>query len=466
MKNSKLLRLLNTFSNKEIRHFRKFIYSPFFNQRKDIIHFFEFLLEYTLEYHIIPEREKLYQKVYPNEEYSDQRMRLLISYCQKHLEHFLIHQSFFLDEVKTKIQLSKVYRNRNLPKLFQESMKGAQAIQKKLPIRNAGYYNNHSQILLEQYHFTSATQRTKAQNLQEISDNIDVAYFTQKLRQICFSLSHQRVYKTEYHFGMLKEMIRYIETQDLLDIPAIAVYYYGYHTLTQPEKIHYYKNLKTILFQYANHFPPLEVRDLFLMTINYCIKRINEGNKEFRKEVLELYEEGLEQKYLMINGILSRFTHRNIITMGLIQKDYEWVEKFIEKYKKHLEKQYQESAYSFNIARLEYARKNYSIVLQLLQKTEYKDLLLNLSAKAIALKTFFDLKEISLLVSHMDAMKKFIRRKKIIGYHQENYLNLIAFTKQLLELTSYDKEARLQLKTKIESTKAVAEKTWLLNQIS
>ena len=117
------------------------------------------------------------------------------------------------------------------------------------------------------------------------------------------------------------------------------------------------------------------------------------------------------------------------------------------------------------MARLEHARKNYSSVLELLQKTEYKDLLLNLAAKTIALKTYYELNEISLLESHMDAMKSFIRRKKIIGYHKENYLNLVHFVKQLLELKRFDKVASRKLAQEIQDTKAIAEKVWLLQQI-
>jgi len=63
-------------------------------------------------------------------------------------------------------------------------------------------------------------------------------------------------------------------------------------------------------------------------------------------------------------------------------------------------------------------------------------------------------------------MKNFIRRKKIIGYHKENYLNLIHFVKQLLELKRFDKIAKQQLSQEIISTKAVAEKTWLLEQVA
>ena len=61
-------------------------------------------------------------------------------------------------------------------------------------------------------------------------------------------------------------------------------------------------------------------------------------------------------------------------------------------------------------------------------------------------------------------MRTFIRRNKIIGYHQENYLNLIQFTKKLMESNPYDKKEITTIKKEIEATKAIAEKDWLLGQ--
>jgi hypothetical protein len=291
-------------------------------------------------------------------------------------------------------------------------------------IRNADYYNDHFQILLEEYQFDLSEQRTGAKNSQEISNNIDIAYLTIKLRQTCFSLSHQAVYKTEYHFGLLQEMIHYIEEQGLLKIPAIEMYYYCYNALTQPAELHYFEKLKTALFKYAFLFPEKEIKDLFLLTINYCVKRLNEGNRLFVPDLLDLYKEGLRQEYLLTSGVLSLFTYHNVATMGLIQKDYDWVEQFNADYKSHIEKQHRESSYSYNMARLAYSRKNYDDVFLLLQKVNYKDILFNLAIKTIALKTYFELGEIDLLESHMDAMQNYIRRKKDIGYHRELYSNL------------------------------------------
>ncbi|MEM9821946.1 MAG: hypothetical protein AAF985_12775, partial [Bacteroidota bacterium] len=418
MQQNRLITLLNALSKKEIREAGKFVRSPFHNSREDVIRLFDYLSECLFVLKLVPDKKQIFKRVYPGESYNDHRVRVIMSFLFQCLERFILLQTFLADEVKVKLQLAEEYRTRQLPNHFQRTIKSLKKRQTESPIRNADYYHDHVQVQLETYYFSSNNQRTGEYHLQEISDNIDLAFLTLKLKQTCFSIAHQNMFNKEYHFGLLSEMLQYIQQKQFLQIPAISVYYHCYHALTHPEEDQHYFQLKEALLKYAHHFPSTEIRDLFLLTINYCIRRMNAGIQRFEQEVLDWYQIGLQEEHLMNNGHLSRFTYRNITTMGLIIQDYQWVENFIHEYKDRLEKQYRESAYGFNLARLAYAKKDYSTALQLLQQSAHKDLLLNLGAKTLALKIYYELEEYNLLDSHLDAMTNFIRRKKIIGYHR------------------------------------------------
>ena len=69
-----------------------------------------------------------------------------------------------------------------------------------------------------------------------------------------------------------------------------------------------------------------------------------------------------------------------------------------------------------------------SMALKLLQKAEFGDLLLNLAARSLQLKIYYELQELDLLDSHLQAFRTFLRRKKELGYHRDNYLNTVRFT--------------------------------------
>lgn len=153
------------------------------------------------------------------------------------------------------------------------------------------------------------------------------------------------------------------------------------------------------------------------------------------------------------------------MTLGLILREYAWLEHFIQDYRRYLLPAHRESMYSFCRARLEYSRQNYDRALQLLQKADYEDLLLNLSAKAVLLKIFYELAEFDLLDAHLNAMTTFLNRKKIMAYQKENYQNLLRYTRKLLELKPYDGADKAALIQQIQTTKALAEREWLLEQL-
>jgi hypothetical protein len=65
----------------------------------------------------------------------------------------------------------------------------------------------------------------------------------------------------------------------------------------------------------------------------------------------------------------------------------------------------------------------------------------------------------------MSSKRTYIKRKSKIAYHQENYLNLLKFTKRLLLLVPSEREHIVHLKTEIQTTKALAERKWLLEKV-
>ena len=74
--------------------------------------------------------------------------------------------------------------------------------------------------------FKIATKRAEGLNFQEISDTWDVLYLIQKLRHACAQLSHQSIFKQDYDFGLLSDLVKTVEQKKYLEVPAIAMYYY------------------------------------------------------------------------------------------------------------------------------------------------------------------------------------------------------------------------------------------------
>jgi len=465
MINSRFGSLFLQLSVAERRSFSKFISSPFFNQQEQLAQLWIGLLHAFETKNALEEKEKLFLQLYPQKKYNDQQMRLLISRLYQKLLHFLAYEEVVASEAQMKLYEARALQKKQLEKHFQRSLNQAKAKVKAEGFRNAEYWQFSFQLQLEESRSVSKTQFSGQEALQTLSNTLDLSYFTAKLRHVCLLLTHQKVYQSEFEIGMLDELLVYLKKEQLLEEPAIACYYYYYYTLIEPSNSQHFQAFKSSLFQHSQQFPAEEIRDLFLLAINYCVKKGNAGDQAYIHEMFELYKAGLSTDIFLEQGELSHFTFHNIATAGLKTKAYQWVGQFIEAYKNKLARQHRESSYSFNQARLAYEQGQYQNALPLLQKANYRDLLLNLAAKTLLLKIYYELDEFDLLNAHLDAMKNFIRRRAVIGYHRTNYLNIIRFTKKLANSNLFDRERRKSLSAQIEAAEVLTEKEWLLAQL-
>ena len=465
MRSTELYKILMTLSKQEWIDLRQYISSPYFKHSQPIITLFEVLFCSIFEKEEIPTKTFLFQETFKSKIYNDLKLRKVFSTLKHAVEGFLVHQAKTNEPISHSIALANEYRNRGLDKHFHKSVRKLKGYLDAKEIQNAEYYESlfAYEKLLFQFH--SSRQRTKELNLQEVNHFLDISFTAQKIRQACLALSHQTVFKKEYDLGLIQYVLGFIEERSLWKIPAIGVYYYAYKALVNSDDLDSFYKLKKSLIDFGERFPGNEAGDLYKLAINYCIKLYNRGHSTLLKDEFELYQVGLRKKYLLTKGQISRFTFRNMTTLAIALGELDYLESFIEKYRHFLKVGYQESMYSFCSACLEYERNSYGKALSLLQKAEYKDVLLNLAAKTLMAKIYFELNEWDVLDAHLMAMNTFIRRKEIIGYHQQNYLNTIRFIRRLMEMPQFDKEGKTKLKEELQGTSSVAEKTWLLTKM-
>ncbi len=466
MEKSLLILILRSCTKKEYRELRKWLDSPMHNQRPDVVLLFNYLLESNHLYNDDSLKKKVaYRWVFGKEKFDDAKLRQTMFFTTKCVENYLIYQELHLDEVRAHTALANVYRKRKLSKLFQKNMRLTQKLQQNQHYRNGDFLHNEYQIRQADYRYLSGQKRTVPLNLQEMSNALDSTYLADKLRQSCLMLAHQSVFTTEYEIGMLDEVLQYVETKNFLKIPAIAIYYYSYKAITEQEDETYFRHLRHEIIENGHFFPKSEIRDIYLLAINYCIRRINEGKDEYIRESFELYRTGLEQKILLDEGILSRHTFTNVVTNGTMLKEFEWTENFITEYKSYLENQYRDNNVHYSLARLHFEKGDYETSMKLFSQMEYDDIFMNLNAKVMQFKMFYEQEELDVLESLLESMRNYLVRKKVIGYHKSNYKNIIRFTKKLLKINPYSQVQRGKLLNEIEEANPLTERKWLLKQL-
>ncbi len=468
MQKSRLIEVLHTFNKKEFRELKKWFLSPAHNQRQDVIDLYDYLLKKD---HLYNEealkKEIVYQAIYPNQSFDDAKMRQVIHFTFKALESFLAYTSFLEKGSNQELNLIREYRRRGIKRSFEKTSKTMLNAQNN-PIYQDDYFLYEKYILqLEQYKFhTKSAKRVGTFNLQEISDIFDYYFIASKLKQACWMMSHQVVYKTDYQNVFLKDILAYIDQKkELLNIPSISTYYFIYKTLSEPDNEFFFIKLKQELDVNKSVLPLEEMKSVFLFALNYCTKKINSGKSKFIKEAWDILKKGIEENILIEDGILSHFIYVNFIVIGIKLEYYEEVEEYIFKYGNLLDEQYKENYIKYNLAKLFFAKGNYERAMELVNQYEFKDILVNLNAKIMLLKMYYELSEYKALESLLESMRAYLQRKKELGNRTNGYKNIVRYTKKLLKVNPYNKAQIAKLRLEIEEASPLTEKAWLLKQL-
>ncbi len=461
MENSKIYQAVTTLSVSELRSLRKSLGSEIFKTRKEHAEVFELIVR-SVHSKIPISRSELKTRI-NRRNVSDTYIRNILSDLFKYVEKWIVIQHAVKDQSYRNKVLLQHYRNHDKPKLFNSHI--AKAKEQSSLLKNAESIDHHYEILLEEYNFKSSHTRTQNLNIQELLDTLDIGFLAKKLRQVCFSIAHQSVSGSTYDKGLLDQLIHELKNEKFEDQPAITLYHSAMNMLSYPLENEYFESFKSQLDRNSQFFPDEELRSLYLFAINQCIRMINRGEIQYGRECLALYHTALEKRYFLLDGYLSRFTYNNVAAIAIKVGDFDWAEEFSNEYKSFLRADEKESSYHLNLAHVNYHKKSYEDALASLQIVDFSDHLFNLAAKTIQMKVYYETEEFSLLDSHLDAMQMYLLRKKVIGYHKNNYKNVIKYTKRLLRCNFYDKEEKKVLSKLVNEEKILSEKKWLLAQL-
>ncbi|GIV33431.1 MAG: hypothetical protein KatS3mg031_0966 [Chitinophagales bacterium] len=467
MQNSKLVEVLRTLLPKQLRKLEDLIASPFFNTNQEVLQLFRTLKRYAPGFsHPDLERRVLFKKAFPRQTYDEKKFSYLISDIQRLTDKYLAYCRFSNQPLLEDYYVMQTYIDLGLDKHYKKKMRDARKFQREFPYRDAAFFYNA--FLLEELsntYFDKQRRHAFDESLQNAIDNLDLYYLAQKLKFSCELFNRKKIVAADYKLRLLDEILLYVKEQDFENAPAVAIYYQILMTLTDSENEDHFKKLKELLKKHGSHFSLTEARDMYAYAQNYCIRRINSGQQEYLDELFQLYKTALDRKIIFDGKYISPWTYKNIVGVALRIGQYDWVEKFIHEYKQFLEPNLRENAFAFNLANFYFNIGKYDRTLELLRNVEFTDVVYSLDTKAMLLRIYYELKEFEPLWSLLEAFQVYLRRNKLISDSQKTmYSNLISLTREAIRIPKGDKEAVRKFKDKIENTRQVAYRQWLLEK--
>lgn len=469
MRSSKIYSILEHFDKYEQNRFRKYLCSPYFNKDENLIHLFE-VLQSDINRNKRGNLEKahVWNRILVGKVYDDVRFRKYCSDLLKLLEGFLAQQTFEANPLHQATYLIDAVGKKKMEKLYRSTMRTARRLSDQQIHKPASYYYYQYEIEKNFYDLVNyEKKRADRTNMEEIANNLDFFYLAEKLRMYCAVLTQQYFASQEYKLLFIDEILSHIKEIDLDEVPPVAMYYQVYLTITEKEKVDHYYRLKELLDQHALNFPQEEALSLYYFAINYCIRKVNQGNQVFLSELFHLYSDLIDKEIIFVNDELSPWTFKNISVIALRYGEYEWTESFINNYHHKIPESERENALTYNLAQLYFYQKKYNKVIEQLQNVEYTDVTYNVNSKAMLIATYYEIEELEPLYHLLDSFKAYLNRHRRIAENvRKLYSNLIRFTKKIMKVRPGDKSAIEKLKSELEATKNVASMKWLREKIA
>lgn len=479
MHNSKLIKILQVFSNDEIKDFRRFIDSPYFNKEGSyIVRFFDELKRYHPDF--IGEgvsKEKLYKRLYKDKEYNDTIMRKAGSSLIKLAEDYLKYSAFRESGTEGNLLYIKKLREKRIEKLFEIKareldaglMDAGNAVDSeyfrnryKLELERINYFLDHSSMLNLQQESMQNVQRyivyDSLVNLLDIGFNILVGITT--------------MYKGEKNLVLqvldridLDSVGEMLRENDKELYPVYDLFHKRYLGFRNFEDDNNYFEYKKIAFQNMKFLTWENQFTIFISLQNICTRKFVEGKRYFTGELHDVHKEMLQRGlYVQKQGdYMNLQTYRNIVLTASNLHNNDWITGFMNEYLHRILPEQQESLRAWTKAIVMYNKNEFSGALKELQSVKNDHYLTKHEIKAMTMKMFYELNEFESGISFAESYRKMVQNDKTYAeIHRNSYTNFSILYLKLIKMKADKNYGDAEfLKLEIEKT-VTNSKEWLL----
>lgn len=472
MNDTKVYRVLESFSQVQLNRFSKFIQSPYFNSNERITKLF-FEIKSSFNGKLFNKKEHVWKKLDTNIPFSEQKWRKLLSDLLTLVEQFLIQENLSKKKLLLDNLLLEEIRDQKIESLFSKSMtNSSKSFERRAEESSEYYFQKYS--LLKNFYEISALKTSKARKKQsdsakeiiELSKTLDIFYAIEKLRLGKDLLTWRRMYKSEIDLKHFEHVLELIHKFEYDKVPAVNLYYLIFKVLSDSENKSDFVELQGLVDENFDQFSFEVRREFFIAGISYFVGKINKGEKEFIPIGLKFYSLAIDNEVLLVNGELSPSFFRGVIGMAVRNGYLEYAEEFVNTKSKLLNIKSRENAIHFSWANIYFYKKDFNKVIEHINLLDFDDVWYNINSKAMLIATYYEIQENIALESLLTSYNAFIRREKsLVESRRKGYLNFIKIVRKLDKLYNPNKQKLNSIKEEILTTNPIVSKAWCIEKI-
>ena len=472
MQNTKVIKLLQTFTGTEFKNLGVFISSAYFNREKVLVSFYDQLKRYYPDFKNSKLNKEIFFKfLFPGKKYNDALLRNTNSDFLKLAEKFLKFAHFENEKFYGQYLLLKELTNRKQEPLFKANFKLADKFLDSDSARDEIYYQN--KFLLEDewrrnHVVNSSKMLFETDNLDKQSQRLHVYYITEFIKLYAILLNQSKyTYDYKFDFSLFEVIRDYLEKNfSAYDkIPYIKIFY-NCVMLYKTGEVKFYKELNILLKKDYKLLTLTDRKNIFIVLTKFCDEQILKGNFHFYNEKFTIFENFLKTRaFYEGNDFMAHYIYEAIALNAIDCGKTDWALKFLKKYKNIVHSDFRESSYNISMAELLFNMGKNREALEILSLVIPINVKVRTSINILLLKIFFCTNETSSFNSLLESSRKFIIRNKTVQeINKAQFANFLKFINKLYKIRS-DKDHIHELKPLskiILNCKELISKKWLM----
>lgn len=465
-------KLFKHLSKEELLKFEKFVNSPYFNSSTKVTDLFAIVNT--------PEggklsKHKLFSLLYPGEIYNDTRMRKILSDFNKLFEKFLGYRGIeTFDPLSINTQMLELMQEKGMSEEFSA---GYKLFSKKLAgeyFKEEYYYRSLSRIeSLQYYAGYNKLKKPSPAGLEKASFNMDLQFVYTKLHLSRDIMLHNILNKDKYtaKIEFYDEIIKFV-TDNLNVIikehPNLYIIYLTVIATADESNPVYINSLASYIKTNEKKFDKSRLGYYYTYLTSFYWNKIHQGEISYRPKLMDIYKQ-MERKGVIKSGkYIPHSIFNSVVIAAVWANELQWLENFVKNHREDIEPEYYTDVYNLSMAKLHFYRRKYELTLKYISNIEYKSPTYYINAKAILLKTLFEMGDYDGMKYTLDSLKHYIyRNSALVNQQVHNIKMVIKYFKYLLKLKGKNYTALQKFLEMLEREKTfVPERNWLTEKIT
>ncbi|MBK8983694.1 MAG: hypothetical protein IPM38_15595 [Ignavibacteria bacterium] len=465
MKNSQLAEILRSLDRDEFRGFGKFVRSPYFNNRSEVVRFFDAVKKFYPDF--VSEdfnEEKIFIKVYPDKKFSGVMFRKLVSLLTNLLMDFYAVLSQQENTLDYNVKLLYKLYEKGLADAFKKKAKHMETLLENSK-HTPEYYESKFKYTSKKNAYLNDLKNESVHTLYQKEMDDYIEYFLAVALILYHRLgTYSNVYNIKYDLKFYKEIFTFLESYDYKDLTLVNMYY-NMTKIDETKEEKYFIELLNFWERSKDNLNDIFLYNVFISLYNFCINKRNNGDSQFIKKQFEITKKYLTKDTLTNESIyISPILFSGIVRTAACLKEFNWIEDFIKKYRSKLNPEMENETMHYCNGMIEFEKRNFEKSLVHLSKINPKNISWKLNVKNLLIMNNYELGHYEELILQMDAYKHFLHRDTEAGESlKKRDSNIIMFVSELVKIKLNGKnESAFLLKNEIEKTPYFSLKEWVI----